>query len=146
MNKNKCRMWDGRVKRYFYDPNIVLECLKQQMCGVYDHESEGVVFEWGIGLNDINGVEIYDKDILQVTTNWYLPKKQKSLALEEVFDEFVMCETIWTVEYKNYMTTMGFYAFGKDRRFKTLLCKSRIINVNAVIIGNIHDNPELLED
>lgn len=74
------------------------------------------------GMNDFNKKEIYDGDILEVEINGANGKEK----------------TVWTVEYKSFLTNIGFMVYGKNRRFNRLLTFSVIINSKAKVIGNIH--------
>lgn len=89
------------------------------------------------GLKDKNGKLIYEGDILFVKTlDW---KKKERWDAEEV-------KTYWSVEYKNYWNHCGFMVFGINRRFHKPLTRTVIFNSEAEVIGNIHQNPELLKD
>lgn len=90
------------------------------------------------GLKDKNGKLIYEGDILEVKVyDW----KDKDYAHR--YDNKI--NTLWVVEYKNYSTQSGFMVFGKNRRFHKPLTISSLFNADAVIIGNIHNNADLLE-
>lgn len=97
------------------------------------------------GLTDKNGRKIFEGDILCVEINEYKDEdnivfgKMKTRTGHKV-------KTTWSVEYKEHRCQgNGFFAYGKDRRFHLALTKSVLYNANAEIIGNIHDNPELLK-
>ena len=100
------------------------------------------------GLTDKNGKRIFEGDILQVDVQEYTDKIENyfgELRTNRVFTGKYRKE-LWTVEYKEHFCKgNGFYGYGKDRRFNINLTKSTLSNVNAEIIGNIHDNPELLK-
>ncbi len=92
------------------------------------------------GLTDKNGKKIFEGDILSVT-------------VRETVKECGICKltgrkikTVWSVEYaERHSQGNGFFVFGKDRRFSLGLTKSVIYNADPEVIGNIHDNPELLK-
>ena len=100
------------------------------------------------GLTDKNGKKIFEGDILQVDVQEYKDKIEDfwgELRTNRVFTGKYRKE-LWSVEYKEHFCKgNGFYGYGKDRRFNINLTKSTLSNVNAEIIGNIHDNPELLK-
>lgn len=112
------------------------------------------------GLTDKNGTKIFEGDILSVTVNEM--EKEDDVVLNELIAIGIYTgtdkmrihktptgnklKTVWTVEHKEHFNQgVGFYVYGKDRRFHLKLSKSTLLNVNAEVIGNIHDNPELLE-
>lgn len=105
------------------------------------------------------GKKIFDGDVLSVTVNeMYKPDMVELADLIEmgIYTEDDVrrakkptgnkTQTVWTVEFKDHFSLgVGFYLYGKDRRFNLKLSKSTLLNVNAKVIGNVHDNPELLQ-
>ena len=84
------------------------------------------------GLHDKNGEEIYEGDILQ----WGLHGLEKEAKIKQVvefrFGAFgYVCDSIDTFVSYIGNTNFNFWAKGTDERFE--------------VIGNIHDNPELLK-
>lgn len=94
-------------------------------------------------LEDKNGVKIFNGDILKVKTMWHaeFPEDENG-----VFSAPIKKETYWSVEYKNFAGEMGFMVYGIDRRWHTKLTWNKLYNSEAVVVGNIYDNPELLKD
>ena len=89
---------------------------------------------------------IFEGDILEVDVREYeeAPKEEWYLGSKRVSTGRKI-KALWSVEYKEHICRgNGFYVYGKDRRFNTTLTQSTIFNSNPVVIGNIHDNPELL--
>ena len=78
-----------------------------------------------IGMHDKNGKEIYEGDIILCNT-----KKGRN---------------VFTIEYVDFFTYIGFRMYGLNRRFHTPITHSRISNGSIEIIGNVFENPELLK-
>jgi len=116
MREIKFRMWTGQ--RYIYDQNIVFDCMRQQYSGLYDHvKLHESDFEQFTGLHDKNGKEIYEGDII----------------LNPLYEE------PYVVEYAENLA--GYVGWGDDR-----ICGCYLItDENIKIIGNIHENPELIK-
>lgn len=90
------------------------------------------------GLTDMDGKEIFEGDILKVKSLWKAEWNNEGVCEKK--------QTYWSVEHKTHSTKMGFFTYGIDRRWHKPLTWSRLYNAEAEVIGNIHDNPELLEE
>lgn len=106
------------------------------------------------GLTDCDGVEIFEGDILSVMVqelSYKLPKTGIKELDEykpkkgEKFHTGEKIPAIWTIEHVNHLTYTGFKFYGLNRRFNKMATRSMIYNNQVKVIGNIHQNPELLE-
>jgi hypothetical protein len=84
--EKKFRMYSGpRVNKYFYDQAQVLECMTQQVSGLWDHEKEnGAVFEQWTGLYDsTTWEELTEEQRDQWTIDGNMPSEWKGCPLYE---------------------------------------------------------------
>ena len=95
------------------------------------------------GLTDKNGKKIFEGDILRAKV-YEVAEEDSEVWGKHKIRTGNKIDAAWTVEYKNYNASCGYFIFGKDRRFHRLLTYSVIFNNKCEVIGNIHDNPELL--
>ena len=93
------------------------------------------------GLTDMKNQKIFEGDILKAEINTQ-PKWNSKL---KNYEPQKRTRTYWVVEYHDHETESGFMTYGIDRRWHRPLTRSRIINAHAVVVGNIHDNPELMK-
>jgi uncharacterized phage protein (TIGR01671 family) len=109
-----------------------LGVLNTDLCAIYhcfefkDDEMELVYINTVgqyTGLTDKNGKKIFEGDILHCTAR--LDSANMVVIYEGAEFRLVCCE-----RYKTYTTGMGYRYFG---------------NLTTEVIGNIYDNPELLE-
>ena len=75
------------------------------------------------GLQDKNGSKIFDGDVVECTSTW--DKANMVVIFEDGEYRLVLCD-----KYKNYTSGRGYYSIG---------C------FDKKVIGNIHDNPEVME-
>lgn len=133
MRPIKFRAWDKEHKRMLnietlalrFSPKGVLTSIytygpdfsnDPEIIGDDEPDLDSVILEQFTGLDDINGKPIYEGDIVQVYRDW-----------------------IDIVEFRNG-------SFGLAASMNHSFISFNNLNGEAEVIGNVHDNPELLED
>nr|WP_321315007.1 YopX family protein [uncultured Ligilactobacillus sp.] len=123
------RAWDKKNNTYYNPLNIKVNGLTltiKDNVGTFDmfaHDLElsSIVIEQCTGLKDKNGKLIYEGDILQSTDEWFHEKYKVK----------------WDREFSQF-TLIG---------INTINVSFGIIDPDSLeVIGNIHENPELLEE
>lgn len=131
------RVWDGEQMHYWDDPGLSLEIMgthwflrhmdskghKNLITG--SHE-EGTALMWGIGLKDKKGKDIYQKDIIEESF-------MNPLLKENVIDRYVI-ERRKGIDRMNHVSK-------KSQLDRFLWYRLDEIEV----VGNVFENPELLE-
>lgn len=138
MREYKYRMWNGSAKKYHYDVENVLTCLAQQnifdrvmstrgFTTGYDHVGEGSAFEQFTGLQDKNGKDIYEGDLL---IDEYIDEEGQDLS------------SLYAVTFDETKAQ-----FVIDNSFKrdgsSLVNFVEYFGIELLEVkGNIHENPE----
>lgn len=121
---------------------------------LFSNKKPSYVIEQFTGLIDCNGVKIFEGDILSVMVQELSDKPPKTGIKElddykpkkgEKFHTGEKIPAIWTIEHVNHLTYTGFKFYGLNRRFNKMATRSMIYNNQVKVIGNIHQNPELLQ-
>lgn len=115
----KFRVWDKERKCFFNNDEVVIYPNGEESFFNADYDFTECVVEQCTGLMDKNGRLIYEGDIV----------KNIEQRIRVVFDEQRYC---FMFEYQN------------TRAYKPISCID-VLDDELEIIGNIHENPELVE-
>jgi uncharacterized phage protein (TIGR01671 family) len=150
MRELKFRAWDKKQKKMLYGVSIGTIKVWDENAPLISHEfsySEDCIFEQYTGLKDKNGKEIYEGDIVNLEyyekpfgkKRWnktYPRKGGKDINVVGFEDGYFK---FYEEDKDGYGSELSFSDYGewegKDGAYKYV----------AEVIGNIHENPELLE-
>ena len=119
MRKLKFRAWDKVENKMLFDadPFALHVSGSNEPIFAKSHKNENCIFEQYTGLKDKNGKEIYEGDIVQID--------------DHILGDF---EVVWQ--------GLG-WKIKRATGYETLYVHK---SEDCTVIGNIHENPELLDD
>lgn len=97
------------------------------------------------GITDFKNHPIFTGDILKVIVRDWKKNTEECNPFEDFVWDDSKKEEYWSVEYKIFNSNMGFMVYGRDRRWHADLTPNKVYNTKAEVVGNIFDNPELME-
>lgn len=146
MREIEFRVWDNQEKVYLNKRDIAIDNLGNifvfEGCDdndadlwhvriLSDPDNERYVIEQTTGLIDKNGTEIYEGDIISYSTSNGFSWGTEAYDVVVCFDE----------------TGVRFVRIDTDTFIDARVTQERVSRVDRFeIIGNIHENPELLEE
>ena len=137
MRDIKFRAWDKKKNDWFNecDGDLYIELNGNINFGwngeVMDDYTDRIILMQYIGLKDVNNVEIFEGDIVKRT------------YLDGMFGRTHIGEVVYDKEYARYVIRKPQkYTEPKTEDIRNTLSD----RITYEVIGNIHNNPELLED
>lgn len=129
MRELKFRVWSEEDKEYRTDCDVFRLLHGKTGCPatIYNDEGDKFIIEQYTGLKDKNGKEIYEGDIIQ----------------EEIDFNSKMIDGVFTYAVEWDMDTLCYSLRGSSNSIHDELWE---VNASVEIIGNIHENPELLKE
>ena len=142
MREIKFRVWEKERGAMLYPPNHHLSLsITGSPCNLQTGQGgDDYILMQYTGLKDKNGngKAIYEGDIVRVV--------EKGVKFEQIGEiKFGKFESSHEAGFSRYHYHQGFYIVNKKGEQLWDTCGEDIIWDNAIVIGNIYENPELLD-
>lgn len=131
----------GCDEKYAY----IVEFGNRELCRNYVNVNPDTVGQY-TGLKDKNGTKIFEGDIIRYSDSGEYEMYLESLECPEEYDG-INFENMWTIDEVVYGTATNYPAFDLNRHDWEVNGLSNLSESGCYfyeVIGNIHDNPELL--
>lgn len=147
------RVWSDFWKKYAIEAELYMggsaDAIFEDDDGVPHHENTDMVLEFNTGLKDKNGKEIHEGDIIHIEP-FFKKKGAKRFRKEKPYsnpisvvewdeEDCAFCEH----HYRNGEFDSGGLLFEMTSEWE---CLEGTRRHDVIVIGNIHENPELLEE
>ncbi|MCE6986858.1 YopX family protein [Streptococcus suis] len=150
----KFRAWDifhnKWVKHFYITENGLIynmEQLHRDLIGAVPIEQSGLIVMQSTGLFDKNGKEIFEGDVIKFNDVWaeYCYEGYVDGCSEgENIVEIVKTKNGWGFGKTKFTDSSIFYFLEEERMTFREIVESN--DFNMVVVGNIYENPELVEE
>lgn len=126
MREIKCRAWDTISERYYYNVQATHDSdIGDSFQNILDNDE--LIVEQSIGINDKNGVDIHENDIVKAV--------EEDVDFEDEYYQIV------------YNETGDYPAFDLKGWTGEVNGISELLLTRGIeVVGNVHENADLLEE
>ena len=144
-NRLKFRVWDKLAERMIYPHNDNQQHFIIDLNGCFHNLQNGsggddYVIQQYTGLNDKNGKEVYEGDIVKIK-RWYLRpfiNNKQEIDYKHIEGDTEVGQVIWGWNSQKFLVSYEHIRYDDSEDFD----KS---SPRVEVIGNISENPELLK-
>jgi len=146
MDRFKFRVWQTKRKMYLYQRNSVIDNngdLYEMKSGLKPLNPDIHTVEQCTGLKDCEGNLIFEGDVLSFTYWWFDGNvAETQLTGIIVYDPNTMSYQLKGVKNKEWESHTGYH---NDQEYLTPFSELTFDEADFKVLGNIHENPELLK-